>query len=313
MKKSKKIKILAILLGAAVWLTAWQAYSQTDKKPTPAAAAKMTEAEIIVDGKLFYSLKRQVLAPFRGIVTKLEVEIGQAVKKGQSLAMYQLGPEESFNIKRSVSQFGVRDLEMRMAQVKNNLAQLESKRNELRQLTQNNLAPKTSLTQVERNIRSLTEQKNILWKQMKMERILAKQNQELLTTRLGRPINSGKVPEEAALVSPIDGHVVWIDPNIRPGAEIAPGMLALQVAVMQPMLLRAQVYEIEAASLKTGDIAVFSLESVPGRKFEAVVSRLSWVPISPQLQPPTYYIIEFTVQNPDFALKEGYKGRIFLH
>ena len=53
-------------------------------------------------------------------------------------------------------------------------------------------------------------------------------------------------------------------------------------------------------------------ESLPGRKFEARVSRLSWLPQSPGPEQPAYYEAEFQVPNPDLTLKEGMKVRIVL-
>jgi hypothetical protein len=61
-----------------------------------------------------------------------------------------------------------------------------------------------------------------------------------------------------------------------------------------------------------GDQVEILPESLPGKKFEARVSRLSWAPMKPGLDLPTYYEAEFEVPNPDLTLKEGMKVRIVM-
>ena len=277
-----------------------------------AAGAKKPGEEIIVSGKLFCSLKRQIVSPFPGVLTALEVKVGMQVKEGDVLVRYKLEPESALNIRKRVSQFGIKELELKLAQVENNLAQLKSKQLELKQLAQDNLAPARSLTQIERDVQLQTEQRQLLKDNLRLERSLADEDLKLLKSMLGTSLKPGHVPDEAVLRAPIDGHVVWIHQDVRVGAEIVPQQIVAQIGVMEPMLFRAQIHEIEASKLKIGDKAKFSLESVPGKTFNATVSRLSWAPISPLLEPPSYYEVEFTADNPDYILKEGYKGRLFF-
>ncbi|MFH1137366.1 MAG: efflux RND transporter periplasmic adaptor subunit [Pseudomonadota bacterium] len=277
-----------------------------------AADGKKPGEEIVVSGKLFCSLKRQVIAPFPGVVTSLEVKVGMMVAEGDVLARFKLEPQAALNIRKRASQFGLKELEMKLAQVENSLAQLQGKQVELKQLARDNLAPAQSLVQIERDVQLQTEQRELLKASLRLERSLADEDLKLLKTLLGGNLKPGQVPDEVALRAPIGGHVVWIHQDVRIGAEIVPQQIAVQIGVMEPMLFRAQVHEIEAAKLKIGDKAKFSLESAPGRVFDATVNRLSWAPVSPLLEPPSYYEIEFIAPNPEFVLKEGFKGRLFF-
>jgi hypothetical protein len=99
-------------------------------------------------------------------------------------------------------------------------------------------------------------------------------------------------------------------PDLRPGAVIKGGTPVIMVGVMDPMLLRALVHEIEALKLKVGDEAVITMESLPDRKFTARVSRLPWAPTAISLEQPTYYEVEFQVPNPNLVLKEGLKATL---
>jgi multidrug resistance efflux pump len=116
-----------------------------------------------------------------------------------------------------------------------------------------------------------------------------------------------------ALRTPISGYVIWVNPEVRDGAELGPMPAAFQVGVMDPMLLRGQAFEIEALQIKVGDQADVILDSLPGRKFQGTVSRISWSSTTTGLEQPSYYEVELKVPNPDLALKEGLKARIVLH
>ena len=78
------------------------------------------------------------------------------------------------------------------------------------------------------------------------------------------------------------------------------------------MVVRAQAFEIEALQIKVGDPAEVTLDSLPGRKFQAEVSRISWSSITTGADQPAYYEVELRVPNPDLALKEGLKARIVI-
>ena len=78
------------------------------------------------------------------------------------------------------------------------------------------------------------------------------------------------------------------------------------------MLLRARVHEIESLQLAEGQKAEVTLEALPGKKFEARLSRLPWAPPVVSLEHPTYYEVEFEVANPELVLREGLKATLTL-
>jgi hypothetical protein len=100
---------------------------------------------------------------------------------------------------------------------------------------------------------------------------------------------------------------------MREDAELPPGTQAFMIGVMDSMIMRAQVHELEAVKISVGDPADVTLDSFPNRVFEARVSRISWAPLTPAVEQPTYYGLELTVANPDLELREGLKGQVMLH
>jgi len=286
------------------------AFSKKSEAQAQAPPPAPTESEIIFTGKLFSSLKRRVDLPFKGIITELLVKSGQQVTAGTVLAKYRLTPESRLGIRQRLAPPQLVDTEVRLAEVERGLAPVSNKRKELSQLVQKKLAPPEGLEQANREFELLTREQRALRDRLRQDRQTLQLDHAFLREQLGNSIQDGQIPQEAALRAPIAGYVLSISPELRPGAEMPPTPGVFQVGVMDPMLVRAQAFEIEALQITPGEAAVVTLESLPGRKFDAQVSRISWSTISPSLDAPSYYDVELKVPNPDLVLKEGLKARI---
>jgi multidrug efflux pump subunit AcrA (membrane-fusion protein) len=282
--------------------------------PAPQATAPPTsvESEIIFTGKLFCSLKRRIDLPFKGIITSMRAHSGQRVEAGETLVTYRLAPESQMAIQQRLSPPQLAEMETKLTELQRSMVPLTNKKRELTQLTQKQLAPAQSLAQLNEELQFLTREKATLQERLKKDRQLAQQDRAVLSNLLGTSLNSGQVPQEVSLKAPIKGYVIWVNPELREGAELPPMPAAFQVGVMDPMLLRAQAFEIEALQVKIGQAAEVTLDALPGRKFQAKVSRISWSSITTGPDQPAYYEVELTVPNPDLILKEGLKARIVL-
>lgn len=120
-------------------------------------------------------------------------------------------------------------------------------------------------------------------------------------------------PAERVLQAPVDGRVLWVHSDLRPGSLPPAHEPVVIVGVLTPMLIRTLVYEQEALRLEPGDRAVAYPESMPGKKFRAVLTRLSWTPVSLDPVQPSYFEAEFTVDNPREALREGLRVIVHMH
>jgi multidrug efflux pump subunit AcrA (membrane-fusion protein) len=267
-------------------------------------------AELTFTGKLVCYLKRPVLLPVAGDIISLNVQPGQKVRQGEVLGRYRLIPESLQALNRRLLSSQLPDLRAKLAEIDKGLATLDTKRNTLLELSRQNLAPAQSLTQVDQEIKALSKQRAALGEALGQAERTTTEEEALLRKQLGVSFKSGQIPKEGALVAPIEGYVVWMHPDLRQGAELGGGTPVLILGVMDPMLLRAPVHEIEALKLKVGDEADITVESLPGQKFSAQVSRLPWAPPTISLDHPTYYDVEFKVPNPDLLLKEGLKATI---
>ena len=266
--------------------------------------------ETVVTGKLFCSITRPVIVPFTGQVLSIRAKAGLKVKKGDELARYRLRPEEVLRLKSQVSQQEVVEMDLRLIELQQQLSRLLSQVKEARELVKEELASQESLRQLERQHSLLVKQKKLLAEKLEQAKAASKEQLSMLQEQLGQEVTPDHVPSEVALRAPMDGYVLGLSPEFREGADVAAGTPVLTVGVMDPMIVRTLVHEIELVGLKVGAPAVLTVESLPGREFKAVITRMSWSSAMPQLEQPSYYPVELEVPNPDLILKEGLRGRV---
>jgi len=301
--------MLSICLGLSLPGVGFAGETPVTRAATPPSNG---EAEIIFNAKLFCSLKRHADLPFKGIITSLRALSGQRVEKGEILATYRLAPEARMAIQQRLAPPQISELEIRQLEMERTLVPLVNKQQELTQLVQKKLAPSQSLAQINQEIAFLRKGKATLGESLQKARQQAQEDREILSNLLGTALKSGQVPQEGSLRAPCNGYVIAVNPEMREGAELPPLPAAFQVGVMDPMLLRAQAFEIEALQVKIGQKAEVTLDALPGKKFQATVSRVAWSSIATGPEHPAYYEVELKVSNPDLDLKEGLKARVVL-
>lgn len=284
-----------------------------EAQPTQSPVSKTQLQQIVVQGKLFCSLKRNVIMPFRGIVSSLEVQSGQKVKHGEILLRYRLPPDVAQQIRRRLDPPQISDLQARIAELDKAITTLDVKLKEARQLADANMASSQSVQNLELERGFLSKNRVALQGRLKLETAIAKDDLALLRDQLGKAVKSDEIPQEASLVAPISGHVIGIHPEVRDGAELASGTPALVIGILDPMLMKTQIHEFEAVRIRFGQEAEVVLESIPIRTFRATVSRLSWSPLTPGVEQPSYYEVELEVPNTDLSLREGLKGIARFH
>jgi len=264
--------------------------------------------EICCGGKLSCSLKRNAVMPFKGVFTKLVATAGQKVKRGDVLARYRLSPDVILQIKRRLSPPQIADLEIGLNDVEKALSSLDGRYNEIRSLMVENMAPEQSLAQVEREMRLLKERQAALQQRIAQERQFARDDTLALKEQLGTAFAPNHVPEVVSLLAPVNGQVISINSEVREGAEVGPGLPAFTIGTTDPMIMKTQVFETDSVQCNIGDPAEITVESLPNRKFEAKISRIALTPVNPGLGDPSYYELEFSVNNPDLTLKDGLKA-----
>jgi len=302
-------RIFVVLLACVVLIPAL-VLAQREAEPKKQKARADTSADMMVTGKLYYPVTHPVVIPYDGVMTALSVQPGSRVKKGDVLARYRLMPESTIKLSRRIFPAEILKLEADRIELKQKQYGLDEKRLEIEGLAKQNLAPAQALERVRRESNLLDQQRVLLEKKLDQEKKMQAAELSLIDERMGIKVTADQLPTHAALLSPIDGHVTWLSPDLHVGGALKAGQIYAQVSVMDPIILRAQVHEIEVMQLTIGDEIEFTLESIPNRTFQAKVGRISLTPDRPQPKEPSYYEVEFTVPNPNLLLREGLRGRI---
>lgn len=283
------------------------------QQPAPAKAEPSPLAqEIIFSGKLYSPLKLSVQLPYTSQIMSMPMAIGQKVKKDEILATFEIPLETRMTEKRALSLASVKDIEHQVASTNKDIDKLRMKRKELEVMEKQNMATSQALVQNAQEIDVLEKERVALQEKLSSEREQAQQRLELTRERFGPKANFGVLPNEGIIKSPTDGYILWINPDLRKGVKLARDVELFQVGVLDPILIRAQVHEIEALRLKLGDQAKVNFDSMPGKEFLATVSRIPWAPLPTALQQPSYYEIELTLPNADYSLKEGLKAQVTI-
>jgi multidrug resistance efflux pump len=303
-RNSNFVLILVVALSLA-----WPGWHPEAMAQQP-AASHPEKNDILLSGKLTCSLKRNVLMPFLGVITALPVQAGQKVTSGEILARYRLLPESVAKIRSRLFPLQIKDLEMAQVKLAAKLSELEKQREGLQQLARKNLTSQQSLDQVENEINTLCKDRNAIAERLGWARQFHQDDLAVLRKQLGISAGIKSIPAEGKMSAPLDGYVVWVNPDLRVGAEFKPGEPAFLIGNLDTMIIKAQVHELEATRLKLGDQAEVQVVSLPGQKFVARVTRVSWSSLTSAPDQPSFFEVEFSVANPEHILKDGLKVRL---
>jgi multidrug efflux pump subunit AcrA (membrane-fusion protein) len=308
--KNKLLTISGLVLALLALVTA-PVFSKARPKPeTPAPPRAPSSSDIIITGKVYSSVKRKIDLPFRGIITAISVNSGQRVQAGDVLARYNLAPDAVLSVQDRLSPPQISDGEVKLADMERTEVSLRAKQQETAALSRKKLASSQSLSQIDQDLRLVNRERTALQKRLTRDRQYAQQDLTVLRQQLGEPVKGGRVPREGVLRAPIAGYVLRVSPDLQVGTELPPTPAVMMVGSMDPMIILAQAFELEALKIKPDQTADVTLESLPGKKFKARVTRVSWASMTQSLDQPSYYEVELLVPNPDLLLKEGLKARI---
>ncbi len=303
---------LAALLVCMALALAWPASAQSPevsgvvRPPNP-------RRQFVFSGKIYNATAVPVATPYAGTVAKRLHGVGDVVAKDEPLAEIKLETQQILDLKRRLDiRAAVRKSELEIAKLRFDLKDLRLRRDTLEGLVRDGMATERDLQitrdQIELAEKSLAAAQNSLT-QIRMDQA---EQTKALSEEFGKPVSAANVPATILVRSPMAGTVLKAAPNLEEGLFVQPGEL-FTVGSMNPMLIRAQAFESDVARLKVGDEAEVTVESLGDKRMTARLDSISLTPTSSQFEAPSYYLLEFNVDNSDNSLREGYKVRITFH
>nr|WP_321258605.1 efflux RND transporter periplasmic adaptor subunit [uncultured Pseudodesulfovibrio sp.] len=283
------------------------AYGQEKHGISSAANA----VETIFQGKVYCSMTHPVKLPYSGEVIEKKVSVGQLVKKDDVLMKVRLKRKDALGLEARVDkklEFTRQELEIKKwkARLKTLNKQLESNKT----LSQQGLATDKGVASLRDQISLISSQVEQAKKELIQDQKRAADDRLLIAEMLGQKDDRRLDTSQMYVRSPIEGYIIWENTNVELGAIVDESVFA--IGVMDPMIIRTQVYEADMYRLKPGDTAEVIVEFNPDKVMKAKLVSMSWLPVDTNIDAPSYYAAELEIDNPDNFLKEGYKVRIMF-
>lgn len=125
-------------------------------------------------------------------------------------------------------------------------------------------------------------------------------------TEIEEILKTGKASSRLVIRSPHHGHV--FEKRIVEGDSVQAGQTLFEVVDLRTVWIESEVYEKDAASLRTGQAAVARLDAYPGRTFEGKVSL-----VHPHVEPATRTVrVRFELENREHLLRPGMFANVSL-
>lgn len=264
----------------------------------------------VFQGKVYCSSIYPVQSAFVGEVVEKNVKIGQRVSKGDVLLKIALLKKDVYALtKRLDRELPILNAQLSITTLNRELQQREKQKRDTAQLIKEGMASQQAGQDIENEIDFLKLKIKHANKELSTIRSELKKEVAFVGDLLGQKIKKD-TPKYALVLAPTDGFIVWERVNIRVGALVAGKVF--EIGVMNPMVIRTQMYESDSSQIKSGDVAEVILEFGPEEVLQAVVKSISWLPIKRDLASPTYYMVDLEISNPANSLKEGYKVRVMF-
>jgi len=252
--------------------------------------------------------------PFTGriIVQRLMADIGQQVGSDQPLLTYTFPPEEIQAERRKLSESEINSMEAGLARVTADQHRLNLQLEEFRHRVSTGTVSSQEITDKIREIEVVGMKLRAMRDSISFEKEMNRGELELAKAKYGPKTSSKHLPQEAYVRSPVNGYVLWSNPDLKSGAILEKQVQLFTVGRMDPLLIRALVHEMKLPNLHVGDEAAVTFASMPGKTYTARISRIAISADQSDAQMPSHYQVELTLPNPGIALKEGLRGQVTI-
>ncbi|WP_243310864.1 efflux RND transporter periplasmic adaptor subunit [Fundidesulfovibrio agrisoli] len=255
-----------------------------------------------------------LVRPFTGSIKiiKVLVNIGDTVVPEQPLIEYSLPLSVVESELHRLSSYDLRMLDTQVERLQISLDKRNADYKEIRMRAERGLASDQEMTDARREI-DLARMKLEINRQLyKAEKDQHQVFEEIFASKFGKvnPKAQKHLTFTGKIQAPDAGVVLAINPAIMPGMEINKPTYVMRIGPIDPLIIRALVHESLVVKLREGDKAKVSFDVLPGKTFEAVMSRVGISSAQSDPQFPSHYEVQLTLPNPDKSLREGMRGNV---
>ncbi len=292
---SKKTKWILISLGVLVVLMI--VLSQTGVfgkdeglKVTAEKVQKRTITEIVnASGKIYPEDEVKVSPDISGVITELNIQEGDTVKKGQLLV--RIDPDV-YNIQRSQAASGVAQTQAQVsssqAQVSNaqaaldalnaQMEQAERTYNRSKKLFDEKVISRSEMDVAESSLRSAKANYNAAVQGIRSSQANVQGARASVQTAQASLQKANKDLSRTAITAPRDGVISLL--NVKKGESVSGnsftvGTEILRIADMSKIEIRVDVGENDIPKVKLGDSALVEVDAYSDRKFKGIVTQIA--------------------------------------
>jgi HlyD family secretion protein/macrolide-specific efflux system membrane fusion protein len=120
------------------------------------------------------------------------------------------------------------------------------------------------------------------------------------------------------ILAPLDGTL--IEKGIRVGEVVTPGVQAtfegkalMTIADLSTLIVKADLNQIDVAKVKLGQEVSLTLDALPGKKYQAKVTKVAPSSVTPKGKDVDIFPIEATLTTADGAIKPGMTADVRVH
>jgi HlyD family secretion protein/macrolide-specific efflux system membrane fusion protein len=293
--------IVVLVIGVGMLRRSGAAHKELDSSLIVPAGKKNLDIEVIETGKVQPRERVEIKSKVAGQVEAVLVDEGAKVKKGQLLL--RLDPTD-FRRDVAKAQADVARAEADIAQSKNALeyAQLNLERRK-RGLESRGVA-QADVDLAENDLKSKT--------------VGLKTSESTLA---GLKVALSAAEDRlryTQITAPLDGTV--IEKGIRVGEVVTPGVQAtfegkalLTVADLSVLIVKADLNQIDVAKVKLGQKVTLTLDALPGKKYQATVTKVAPASTTPKGKDVDVFPVEATLDTADGQIKPGMTADVRVH
>jgi RND family efflux transporter MFP subunit len=284
---------LAVLALGGGWL-AWSIRRSTTaqyvtRKVEPGSAVRAVSATGIVGP----AATAPVVARVSGVIQALECDVKMNVKAGQVCAKIDSRP---YQIMVDRNKSDLAEAEARLAKDKADLAQAKAAFEHHEARAERRAISHTAIEKLSKTYEMVQARTKF---------------QEAAVGQLQAALRAAEINLDSIdVVSPIDGVV--LSRNVNMGQAIAGGSEASTLFVIAADLavihIDAEVLENDIGEVEYGDEATFTVESLPNRPFDGVVTQIGQS--QPTHERATHYDVVISASNPDLLLEPGMRATV---
>lgn len=292
---SKKTKWILISVGGLVvlmiLLSVMGVFGKDEGlKVTAEKVQRRTITEIVnASGKIYPEDEVKVSPDISGVITELNVQEGDTVKRGQLLA--RIDPDV-YNIQRSQAASGVAQSQAQVsssqAQVSNaqaaldalnaQMEQAERTYNRSKKLFDEKVISRAEMDVAESTLRSAKANYNAAVQGIRSSQANVQGARANVQTAQASLQKANKDLSRTAITAPRDGVVSLL--NVKKGESVSGnsftvGTEILRIADMSKIEIRVDVGENDIPKVKLGDSAIVEVDAYSDRKFKGIVTQIA--------------------------------------